>query len=78
MNNKYFDSFCHELHIGSPVMCLVCDYRIFGHIIDMSKDNKGNEKYVVVLDIGYKSSHEIRLKRKYTVNWKRTFLINLK
>ena len=41
----FYDSFCHEMHIGMTVMAHTSGGYIYGHIVDMVKDTKGNEKY---------------------------------
>ena len=73
---SYYDSLGHEIFIGSPVMAKTTGYFIYGHVVEMSMDNKG-EKYVIIPDIGYRSNKEIVLKKKYKINWKNVFLIKV-
>jgi len=72
----YYDSLGHELLMGSPVMAKTCGYLIYGHVVDMSMDSKG-EKYTIIPDIGYKSNSEIKLKKNYKVGWKNIYLIKV-
>ena len=74
--DSYYYSFGHELYLGSPVMIKTTGIFIYGHIVDMTMDNKG-EKYTIIPDIGYKANKEIKLKKKYKVNWKNVYLINI-
>ena len=45
----FYDSFCHEMHIGMTVMAHTSGGYIYGHIVDMVKDTKGNEKYIFAI-----------------------------
>ena len=74
----YYDSLGHELVLGSTVMAITCGYRIYGHVIDFDKDKKGEEKFVIVPDIGYKANREVILKKKYKVSWKNVCLIKVR
>ena len=73
----YYDGLGHEVYLGSPVMIKTTEMFIYGHVVDMKMDNKG-EKYTVIPDIGYKSNKDVQLKKKYKGNWKNIFLINIK
>ena len=74
----YYDSLGHELVLGSTVMAVTCGYRIYGHVVDFDKDKKGEEKFVIVPDIGYKANKEIKLKKTYKISWKNVYLIKVK
>ena len=72
----YYDSLGHEIFNGSPVLAKTSGIIIYGHIVDMTMDAKG-EKYTIIPDIGYRSNAKVVLKKKYKVNWKNVFLIKV-
>lgn len=74
---NFYDSLGHEMHIGDPVMGVTCGYRIYGHIVDMTKDKNENEKYVIIPDIGYKSNKEVVLKKRYKISWRNVYLVKV-
>lgn len=65
---SYYDSLGHEMHIGETVIGYTCSYYIYGHIVDMSMDKNGNEKYTIIPDIGYRSNKPVTLKKKYKIS----------
>lgn len=75
---SYYDSLGHEMHIGETVMGYTCGYYIYGHIVDMSMDKNGNEKYIIVPDIGYRSNKPVTLKKKYKIGWRNVYQITVK
>jgi len=74
---NYYDSLGHELVLGSPVLAKTSGYLIYGHVIDFGKDKKGEDKIIIIPDIGYKSNEEIKLKKDYKINWKNVYLIKI-
>jgi hypothetical protein len=74
----YYDSLGHEIFNGSSVMAKTCGYLIYGHVVNFDIDKKGEEKFVIIPDIGYKANTEVILKKKYKVSWKNVYLINIK
>ena len=72
---SYYDSLGHEMHLGETVMGCTTGGRIYGHIVDMELDSKGNEKYTIVPDIGY--ANITNLKKKYKIGWKNVYLIKV-
>ena len=74
----YYDSLGHEMHIGDPVMGKTRGYFIYGHIINFRKDKNGNEKYIIVPDLGYRSNTPVELKKHYTIGWKNVLLVTIK
>ena len=73
-----YDSFCHEMHIGMTVMAHTSGGYIYGHIVDMVKDTKGNEKYMIVPDLGYSESLKDKLGKQYKINWRNVYQIEIK
>jgi len=74
---NYYDSLGHELVLGSTVLCLTSQCRIYGHVVGFNKDKKGDDKIVIIPDIGYRSNKEIKLKKSYKINWKNVYLIKV-
>ena len=75
---NYYDSLGHEMHIGETVMGCTTGGRIYGHIIDMCMDAKGNEKYTIVPDIGCTNNLLPKLKKQYKITWRNVYLITVK
>ena len=74
--DSYTDSFCHELHLGSPVMGKTSKGFIYGHVVNFLKDKKGGNKYEIVPDLGY--SKTITPKKSYKINENNVFLLTVK
>ena len=51
---------------------------IYGHIVDMVKDTKGNEKYMIVPDLGYSENLKDKLRKQYKINWRNVYQIEIK
>ncbi len=75
---NYYDSLGHEMHIGETVMGCTTGGRIYGHIVDMCVDSKGNEKYTIVPDIGCTTNLLPKLKKQYKITWRNVYLITVK
>ena len=75
---NYYDSIGHELSIGSTVLGITSGYRIYGHVIGFDKDKKGDDKIIIIPDIGYRSNKEIKLKKNYKISWKNVCLIKVR
>ena len=75
---NYYDSLGHEMHIGETVMGCTTGGRIYGHIVDMCMDAKGNEKYTIVPDIGCTNNLLPKLKKQYKITWQNVYLITVK
>lgn len=75
---NYYDSLGHELAIGSTVLGMTSGYTIYGHVIRFEKDKKGEDKIVIIPDIGYRTNKEIKLKKTYKIGWKNVYLIKIK
>ena len=72
---SYYDNLGHEMQIGMTVLANTSGGRIYGHIIDMFHDNKGEGKFVVVPNVG---SYNIdKLKKSYKISWKNVYLIKV-
>ena len=74
----FYDSLMHEMHINEMIMGCTSGGIIYGHIIDMYKDNKGNDKFVIAPDIGYSNNLANKLKKRYTINWNNVYQIRIK
>ena len=72
----YYDSFGHELYIGSPVVARTSKGFIWGHVTNFYKDNKGNSKFEIIADIG--RNKNVAVKKSYKIIDKNVFLINIK
>lgn len=73
----YWDGLGHELVLGSLVLAKTSGYTIYGHVVDFNKDKKGEDKIVIIPDIGYHSNKEIKLKKNYKIIWKNVYLIKV-
>lgn len=74
---SYYDCLGHELSIGSPVLGFTSGMKIYGHVINFLRDKKGNDKFEVVPDIGYKSDKEVKLKKSYKISYRNICLIKI-
>lgn len=72
----FTDAFCHELHLGSPVIGKTSKGLIYGHVVNFLKDKKGNDKYEIIPDIGYPKG--IVPKKSYKINANNVFLITIR
>lgn len=72
---SYYDGLGHEMQIGMTVMANTSGGRIYGHIIEMFHDNKGDDKFTIIPDIGYCNINKLR--KTYKVNWKNVYLIKV-
>lgn len=72
--DSYYDSLGHELHIGEYVMGVTSGGKIYGTIVEINLDSKGNEKYTIIPNIG--SNNISNLKKKYKIGYKNVYLIN--
>ena len=75
---NYYDCLGHELSIGSTVLGITSKYTIYGHVIGFDKDKKGDDKIIIIPDIGYRSKIEVKLKKTYKISWKNVCLIKVK
>lgn len=75
---NYYDSLGHEMHIGMTVMAHTSGGYIYGHIVNMVKDTKGNEKYTIVPDLGYSENLKDKLRKQYKINWRNVYQIEIK
>ena len=74
----FYDSFCHELHLGDPVFIKVKGHFIFGTVVKFDYDKSGNQKFTVVPSAKYKGAGINDLKRSYKVSDKNIFLAVIK
>ena len=74
---SYYDGLGHELVLGSTVMGMTSGYTIYGHVIGFDKDKKGEDKIIIIPDIGYRTNKEIKLKKTYKIGWKNVCLIKV-
>lgn len=74
---SYYDSLGHELVLGSTVLAKTSGYTIYGHVVNFNKDKKGEDKIVIIPDIGYRSNKEVKLKKDYKITWKNVYLIKV-
>ena len=74
----FYDSFCHELHLGNPVFIKVKGQFIFGTVVNFDYDKSGNQKFIVVPSPKYKGAGIDDLKRSYKVSDKNIFLAIIK
>ena len=70
----FYDSFCHEIHIGQLVFFKTKGIILLGNIKEMKRDKNGDEKYVIVPKQSYKPEGIESFKKTYTVSWKNTFM----
>ncbi len=76
--DTFYDSFCHELHLGDPVFIKVKGQFIFGTVVKFDYDKSGNQKFVVVPSVKYKEHGIDDLKRSYRVSDRNIFLAVIK
>ena len=78
--DSYYDNLGNEISLGSPVMIVTCGNFIYGHVINFGKNSKDEDTFEVIPNIGYKhlnKNKEIKLKKRYNISWKNTYLINV-
>lgn len=77
---SYYDCLGHELYVGSYVGFQSKDHTIYGTVIDIKNDKDDDYKFVVIPNIGcrWSKGNMPTLKKRYTVSWKRIYLINVK
>lgn len=75
---NYYDSLGNIVKIGDTVMGVTCGYKIYGHVVDVEFDKKGNEKYHIVPDIGCTKGKENTLKKLYKISYRNTYHITVK
>jgi len=72
----YYDSFGHELMLGSPVAAKTSKGFIYGHVINFNKDKNNNSRFEIVPDIGHNKN--VTLKKSFKIKDINVFLINIK
>ena len=72
----YYDSFGHELYLGSPVAAKTPKGFIYGHVVNFKKDKNGATRFEIVPDIGYNKN--VTLKKSFKIKDINVFLINVK
>lgn len=74
----FYDSFCHELHLGDPVFIKVKGHFIFGSLTKFTTNKKGEIRYIVIPSVKYKEVGIVDLERSYKVSERNIFLANIK
>jgi len=75
--DTYYDSFGHELQIGSPVFFRCAGQILFGTLVKFGRNKKGELRYNIVPSVKYKENG-IELRRNYNVSDKNVFLAIIK
>lgn len=76
--DTYYDTFGHELTIGSPVGFRRNDHFIYGTVTEIIYDAKNEYKFVVIPNIGWRGPNIPELKKSYKISHKNIFLITIK
>ena len=74
----YYDSFGHELQLGSPVFIKTGGHLIFGSVVKFLKNKSGEIRYSVVPSAKYKACGINDLRRSYNVSDRNIFLATIK
>ena len=74
--DNYYDCLGHEMQIGMTVEANTSGGIIYGHIVEMFRDNKGEDKFTIIPDIGY--SNIAKLRKSYKIGWKNVYQIIVK
>ena len=69
----YYDSFGHEINIGSTVGARTSKGFIYGHVVNFITDKNGGLKFEITPDI-----KNVTNKKTYKIKDKNVFLINKK
>lgn len=72
----YYDSFGHELTLGSLVTAKTPKGFIWGHVINFNKDKKGNTRFEIAADMG--RNENIPVKKSYKIKDVNVFLLKNK
>ena len=75
--DTYYDSFGHELQLGSPVFFKCAGKVIFGTLVKFTRNKKGELRYNVIPSVKY-LEQGIELNRSYNVSEKNIFLAIIK
>lgn len=73
----FYDSFGHELYIGSPVFFRYTGHILFGTLVKFSRNKSGEVKYNIIPSVKYKENG-IKLRRNYNISEKNVFLAIIK
>ena len=73
----YYDSFGHELQIGSPVFFRYAGHILFGTLVKFGRNKSGEIRYNIIPSVKYKENG-IELRRNYNVSVKNVFLAIIK
>lgn len=73
----FYDSFGHELYIGSPVFFKYTGHILFGTLVKFSRNKSGEVKYNIIPSVKYKENG-IELRRNYNISEKNVFLAIIK
>lgn len=76
--NIYYDTFGHELTIGSAVGFKRKDHFIYGTVTEIVADPKNEYKFIVIPNIGWRGPDVPKLQKSYKISPKNIFLINVK
>ena len=76
--DTYYDTFGHELTIGSPVGFRRKDHFIYGTVTEIVVDTKNEYKFVVIPNIGWRGPDAPKLQNSYKISHKNIFLITVK
>ena len=75
--DTYYDSFGHELQLGSPVFFRCAGQIIFGTLVKFDRNKSGELRYNIVPSVKYKENG-IELRRNYKISEKNVFLATIK
>jgi hypothetical protein len=75
--DTYYDSFGHELQLGSPVFFRCAGHILFGTLVKFDRNKAGEIRYNIIPSAKY-LENGIELRRNYKVSDKNVFLAIIK